>query len=273
MTGRRYIRLAILYAYDQIKRVCVKYTPIAFFLLSFLAFYLLYSNVVDTDKTAKLNSFDKGRLNLIFASLCVAFYTWFLTRVYDGVASRRQHTINVLLSHTQSESTAKYKRKFVSRFGDRQLRESDWEYIDRMTRPEFDNLRDHSLDDLKGEKRLKCKKHNVDNYRDNHEIRSVLKHESGAEIKAHNSNIKKNRVIIHALLNEYEFISAGILSGDLDEHLMRKCIRGNLTKLVNQCLPYIRHLRGEKIEGSPRKPLLYENLLRVHERWVIYSTP
>lgn len=81
----------------------------------------------------------------------------------------------------------------------------------------------------------------------------------------------KVTTILNSLLNEYEFISAGILCGDLDELLLRKTIRGQLTRLIRQCANYIRESRGEDSNGKVAHPLMFENLLALQGIWAKYD--
>lgn len=68
---------------------------------------------------------------------------------------------------------------------------------------------------------------------------------------------------IQYLLNYYEFLSVGILSGNLDEGTLRDSIRQILCGLVFDMREVIHHLRVD--EGRPRA---YENLVKVYFNWV-----
>jgi hypothetical protein len=60
------------------------------------------------------------------------------------------------------------------------------------------------------------------------------------------------------MLNYFEFISIGVLSGDLDQNIVRKALRGNLIFHYERCAPYIQAMRS----GSSK---VLENLEAV--RW------
>ena len=61
------------------------------------------------------------------------------------------------------------------------------------------------------------------------------------------------------ILNWFEFISVGVLLGDLDLEIVTKTIRSNLNLYVDRCLPYI-------IDLQKSNPRIMENLieLRLH---------
>lgn len=61
------------------------------------------------------------------------------------------------------------------------------------------------------------------------------------------SEDEKDVLAIQALryfLNYFEFVSVGIICGDLDEEIMRRSLRGNLIFYVDRCMPYIRELQA-----------------------------
>lgn len=71
----------------------------------------------------------------------------------------------------------------------------------------------------------------------------------------------KTAASVTYLLNYYEFISAGVLKGDLDAKIIRDNIRGVIVFYYDKCAPLIG-------EANRRNPLTYEHLikLRTHYR-------
>ena len=65
---------------------------------------------------------------------------------------------------------------------------------------------------------------------------------------------------LRSLLNYYEFIAVGIRTGDLDERLLRKTIRGIMCSLVADCRPIV-------LAEQSRNPLSYENLAWLYAQW------
>ncbi|HEY4942192.1 MAG TPA: DUF4760 domain-containing protein [Rhizomicrobium sp.] len=65
------------------------------------------------------------------------------------------------------------------------------------------------------------------------------------------------------ILNYYEFISAGVRSGDLHEHILMVTERGTIVGLCNVVLPYI-----AEIQIKRKRPAAFENLTWLHQRWV-----
>jgi hypothetical protein len=63
------------------------------------------------------------------------------------------------------------------------------------------------------------------------------------------------------LLNYFEYVSAGVLLGELDEMFIKKTLRGNLVHYHDRCAGYIRELQSQN-------PLALEHLtmLRAHFR-------
>ncbi len=68
------------------------------------------------------------------------------------------------------------------------------------------------------------------------------------------------------LINYYEFIAAGIDSGDLDEELLKKCLRSIIVDVCVRGDLYIKMIRKEK-EGIAEFPKYYEHLLLLKSRW------
>ncbi|NOX43761.1 MAG: DUF4760 domain-containing protein [Gammaproteobacteria bacterium] len=69
------------------------------------------------------------------------------------------------------------------------------------------------------------------------------------------------------LLNYYEFIAAGILSGDLDETLLKTCLRGIILNNCKRAELFIKMARELKKDGEEKDSDYYGNLLRLKERW------
>lgn len=67
---------------------------------------------------------------------------------------------------------------------------------------------------------------------------------------------------IDYLLNHYEFLSAAIWCGDMDEKLLRSCEFSRVTKLFEKMEGYIQASR--KFRGQPT---MYENLENLAGRW------
>lgn len=63
------------------------------------------------------------------------------------------------------------------------------------------------------------------------------------------------------LMNYFEFIAVGVLSGDLDEAIVRRTLRGNLVFYTDRCLTWIRELQ----KTSP-KVMEHLVILRDHFR-------
>lgn len=85
-------------------------------------------------------------------------------------------------------------------------------------------------------------------------------------------NAEENRHIFNAtvfILNYYEFISVGIAHGDLDESIIRDCIRSQLLSFTGRAAEFIRHARGEDENGrpDPARAHTYRDLCRVRSRW------
>lgn len=78
-------------------------------------------------------------------------------------------------------------------------------------------------------------------------------------IKGENDELKAR---FRAILNHYEFVSAGIRNGDLDERLLKDSERSSCTMLYKCCENYIWNLRD-----SRDRLTLYEHLEWLYERW------
>jgi hypothetical protein len=64
------------------------------------------------------------------------------------------------------------------------------------------------------------------------------------------------------LLNHYEFLSAAIWCGDIDERLMKSCEESRLTKLFTQTKTYI-----DENRRVDEQPSMWENLEKLVDRW------
>ena len=81
--------------------------------------------------------------------------------------------------------------------------------------------------------------------------------------KSRKNEEKKAAEAVRRVLNYYEFISAGIMKGNLDETLLKETVRAILCGLVNDMRTIIRDFRvGQNQEKN------YENLVAVYWRWV-----
>lgn len=67
---------------------------------------------------------------------------------------------------------------------------------------------------------------------------------------------------IGSLLFHYEYISAGIFSGGLDEGMIKLCEEGNIVELYKRTKDYI-----EAIRGILKKDGVYENFAGLGKRW------
>jgi hypothetical protein len=67
---------------------------------------------------------------------------------------------------------------------------------------------------------------------------------------------------LRMVLNHYEFISAGIRNGDLDETLIRDSERGTILNLFEGSRGYIDGLRTTR-----RRRATFEHLEWLHKRW------
>ncbi len=65
------------------------------------------------------------------------------------------------------------------------------------------------------------------------------------------------------LLNHYEFLSAAIWAGDVDENLMKSCEYSRITKLFGKMGTYINDCRDFR-----EQPSMFENLDHLAARWV-----
>lgn len=72
---------------------------------------------------------------------------------------------------------------------------------------------------------------------------------------------------IDFLLNHYEFIAAGIHHGDLDEPLLKSCLRGVVCEIFLNTEHYRQYLRGEDRCNCKINKKLLEHLYRLYERW------
>lgn len=74
---------------------------------------------------------------------------------------------------------------------------------------------------------------------------------------------------ISFMLNYYEFISVGIWHGDLDESIMRECIRSQFLDFVRRSRDVIARVREEDGDGkpSPARQLIFKGICRLNERW------
>lgn len=67
---------------------------------------------------------------------------------------------------------------------------------------------------------------------------------------------------IDYLLNHYEFLSAAVWCGDIDEKLLRACEYSRITKLFQKTKTYI-----DKAREWRNQPTMYENLQLLQQRW------
>ena len=68
---------------------------------------------------------------------------------------------------------------------------------------------------------------------------------------------------IDYFLNHYEFMSAAIWCGDMDETLIRSCEYSRMTKLFSKMRGYIEASRRFR-----EQPTMYENLENIRARWL-----
>ena len=71
---------------------------------------------------------------------------------------------------------------------------------------------------------------------------------------------RRSREALVAILNYYEFIAAGIYSGDLDEQLLRRTIRAIMCNLIDDARDLIVHFQREN-------PALYVHVVRLFNQW------
>jgi hypothetical protein len=64
------------------------------------------------------------------------------------------------------------------------------------------------------------------------------------------------------ILNHYEFISAAIVNGDIDEALLRSCEESRMKKIVTNLRTYI---DDDRI--LEEQPTMHENLIKLVDRW------
>jgi hypothetical protein len=69
---------------------------------------------------------------------------------------------------------------------------------------------------------------------------------------------------IDFLLNHYEFLSAAIISGDMDEGLVRRVEESRLTRMFLKFIDYIAENRDERASNG-----MWENLEFICYRWKI----
>lgn len=194
------------------KRAVKPFIKITLLFISACVFYRMYELLLKPEHS--------NEEQLLFFSIIFAFYTWLISSWVHARIALRQHTVDMLLSHSNSKVYSEYRRVFLREFEDRTLQRSDWE--------------------------------------------------DGASVawsdEADQKQIKVQD-LLQTLLNEYEFIAAGIICGDLDELLLRKTIRGQVTRLIRQCDQFIKDIRGCGNDGTIKNKLVYENLLKLQEYW------
>lgn len=69
------------------------------------------------------------------------------------------------------------------------------------------------------------------------------------------------------ILNHFEFIAAGIHHGDLDEALLKSCLRNIICSWCEKSDDYINYVRGKDKNGVFKKPKVYEHLLALRDKW------
>lgn len=85
---------------------------------------------------------------------------------------------------------------------------------------------------------------------------------SGEKFESDLDNGDKGALATRAILNYYDFISAGILLKNLNEEMLHKTIRGMLCRVVFDASLIIRHIRVDK-----KRQKSYENLVTIYDKW------
>lgn len=88
----------------------------------------------------------------------------------------------------------------------------------------------------------------------------------GSLLNLKDNSLKEQRNDLDYLLNHYEFLSAAIWRGDIDEKLMKSCEKSRLTSLFNQTKIYI-----DESRKTAKQPSMWENLERLAGRWGAWS--
>ncbi|HEX8526548.1 DUF4760 domain-containing protein [Allosphingosinicella sp.] len=82
------------------------------------------------------------------------------------------------------------------------------------------------------------------------------------EMDESDSDVDKDGVqALRYLLNYFEYVSVGVILGELDETIIRKTLRGNLVHYYDRCASYIKEVQSE----NPRV-LEHLTMLRTHFR-------
>jgi hypothetical protein len=69
------------------------------------------------------------------------------------------------------------------------------------------------------------------------------------------------------LLNYYEFIAVGIWHGDLDEAIIRDCIRTQMLAMTTRCADIIDDSRKGDGSKSAEKAVVFQSLIWLRDRW------
>lgn len=147
---------------------------------------------------------------VILFSAYGAIMGWLVNTHHTSKASKKQHTINVLLNHTSNPIYHQYSKCFMEHYPPHE---------------------EHTV--------------TVSDINDDHDLREAIRY----------------------LLNEYEFIAAGLKRRDLDYDLLKDTIRKQLCTLVRKCDAVIKDARGETTSGHILHPKVYEHLLDLHREW------
>ncbi len=77
-----------------------------------------------------------------------------------------------------------------------------------------------------------------------------------------NNNNAHLRDALREVLNQYEFVAAGLRNGDFDEKLLKDSQRATFVRLFERCAKYIWRLRDDRSRMT-----IYEHLEWLHQRW------
>lgn len=161
----------------------------------------------------------------------VATIGWILQRQSSFELSRKQHTLNVLVQMRQSEIFNQHKLHIFSEYPGSQFIAKD------------------------DAKKIYSEKNNALNYRINSSGRFSLPLSDS----------------ILFVCNYYEFISAGIRQGDLDEELMKKTLRKIIGNSYRKFFHFISSLQERDKKNLPTNKTFEHLTWLVCEKWKIYK--
>jgi Domain of unknown function (DUF4760) len=210
---------------DRIVRVFVFLTFLAF-AVSVLSAALwqcvswLYAEP-SADMRGRLSSFtDLGGFLVALLGVVAAIATFLLSAQANRHAQRRQHTFTMLL---ETRLSSEFRETMQRR---------------RAVFPEYMDLTFEDWDQAR---------------------RADARHGTEAH-RAEARHMNEGAWALISLLNYYEFLALGIESGDLDEPMLRRSVRGIMCSLVDDARHVIAQLRRND-------PKTYANLAMLYDRW------